>query len=717
MSQQPFFSHSWHRVAGVRPRLKAHARIHPQRFRGETWYVLQDPQSGRFHRLSAAANLAICLMDGRRTVSTIWDLVGARLGPEQPTQDEMIRLLGQLHAADLLAGDLPADVGELVRRGDLQTRRELMGRLRNPIAFRISLLDPDRFLSATLPLVAPLFSVGGSLLWLMIAAGGAILAALHWDSLTADAVDHALAPSNIVLMLLVYPVLKGLHELGHGWATKRWGGEVHEIGIMLLVFFPVPYVDASDAAGLASKWQRAVVGAAGMMVELLVAAAALAVWVTVEPGPARAVAFSVMLIAGVSTLLFNGNPLLRYDDYYVLADLIEIPNLGPRSNQYLGYLAKRWLLGVKDARSPVTARGEPFWFVLYGIASFGYRLAITLVIALYLSTKAFLLGVLLAFVAIGTAVVLPMLRGLRYLLTSPDLRQTRSRAMAMMALLALVVAGSAFAMPAPYATIVEGVVWVPENGLVRAGTGGAVGRILADPGGMVQPGDPLVELEDPFLDARIASLEAQQREIQLRLEAARVSDMVSAEMYRQQLAHVGAALDQERRRKADLVVRAGAAGRLVLPMAEDLPGRIVERGAILGYVVDSERPMVQALASQNDIDLILRRGGPVEARFAQQPDRSYQAVQQRMIPGAVESLPSPVLGAEGGGHWVEITAAPDGRRRLVQEAFLLDFVVDGDVPGGTIGSRVYVRIDHGAEAVGWRILRSLRQLFLRHLDV
>ncbi|HMR33661.1 MAG TPA: site-2 protease family protein [Geminicoccaceae bacterium] len=717
MSRQPFFSHSWHRVAGVRPRLKAHARIHPQRFRGETWYVLQDPQSGRFHRLSAAANLAICLMDGRRTVSAIWDLAGAKLGAEQPTQDEMIRLLGQLHAADLLTGDLPADIGELVRRGDRQARRELMGRLRNPIAFRISLLDPDGLLSATLPLVAPLFSVGGFLLWLAVVAGGAVLATLHWDGLTADVADHALAPSNIVLMLLVYPVLKGLHELGHGWAAKRWGGEVHEIGIMLLVFFPVPYVDASDAAGFASKWQRAIVGAAGMMVELLIAVVALAVWVTVEPGLVRALAFSIMLIAGVSTLLFNGNPLLRYDGYYVLGDLIEIPNLGPRSNQYLGYLAKRWLLGVKDARSPVTARGEPFWFVLYGVAAFAYRLAITLVIALYLSTKAFLLGALLAIVAIGTAVVLPMLRGLRYLLISPDLRQTRGRAIAVVTLLALVVAGSAFAVPAPYATIVEGVVWMPENGLVRAGTGGAVGRVVATPGGTVQPGDPLVELEDPLLDARIASLAAQQREVQLRLEAAKVSDMVSAEMYRQQLAHVGAALDQERRRKADLVVRAGASGRFVLPKAQDLPGHIVERGAVLGYIVNSERPMVRALASQDDIDLILRRAGQIEARFVQRPELSYAAVQQRMIPGTVESLPSPVLGAEGGGPWVEIPTGPDGRRRLVQEAFLLDFVVEGEVPGGTIGSRVHLRIDHGPEAVGWRVLRSLRQLFLRQLDV
>lgn len=714
---EPFFSHAWHRVADVRPRLKAHARIHPQRFRGETWYVLQDPQSGRFHRLSVAANLAICLMDGRRSVAAIWDAVGARLGDDQPTQDEMIRLLGQLHAADLLAGDLPPDLGEVVRRGDRMAKRELMGRLRNPIALRLSLLDPDRFLAATLPLVAPLLSIGGLLVWLALVGTGAVLAALHWDMLAADVADRAFTPSNLVLMLLVYPVLKGLHELGHGWATKRWGGEVHEIGIMLLVFFPVPYVDASDSAGFASKWQRAMVGAAGMMVELLLAALAMLVWVTVEPGLVRALAFNVMLIAGVSTLIFNGNPLLRYDGYYVLSDLIEIPNLGPRANQYLIYLAKRWLLGVGNARSPVTAPGEAPWFVVYGIASFCYRLAVTLVIALFLTTKAFLLGVLLAVLAIVTALVLPMLRGLRYLAFDTELRGRRARAVGVAALLAAAIAGAIFVLPAPYATMAEGIVWLPENATVRAGTGGTVARLLVPSGGMVAPGDPLIELEDPFLDARIAALAAQQREVQLRLDAAMVSDLVSSAMYRQQLEHVTAALEQEQRRRGELVVRATAAGRLVVPMAADMPGRLVERGTVLGYVVDSTRPIVRALVGQDDVDLILRRNLRIQARFAQRPDEVREATGLRVMPGAVERLPSPVLGSEGGGPWAEIPAGPTGQRQLVQKAFLLDLLVAGGVPAGTIGSRVHLRIDHGQEAVGWRVLRGLRQLFLRQLDV
>ena len=142
--------------------------------------------------------------------------------------------------------------------------------------------------------------------------------------------------------------MKALHECGHGFATKVLGGEVHEAGIILLALMPVPYVDASAASAFRSKGQRVLVGAGGMLVELFLASLALFVWLLVEPGPVRAVAWNVMLIGGVSTLVFNANPLLRFDGYYILADAIDIPNLGSRANAWLGWTAERHL-GVGQA--------------------------------------------------------------------------------------------------------------------------------------------------------------------------------------------------------------------------------------------------------------------------------------------------------------------------------------------------------------------------------
>ena len=168
----------------------------------------------------------------------------------------------------------------------------------------------------------------------------------------------------------MFPLIKALHELGHATAKRAGGGEVHDMGVMLLVLMPVPYVDASSANVLRSRWQRALIGAAGMLVELFVAALAFYVWLLVEPGLLRAVCFNVMLVAGVSTLIFNGNPLLRYDAYYILADLIELPNLASAVGALLG-LPGRALRAAACATRPrrPTAVRATLWFGCYGLAS------------------------------------------------------------------------------------------------------------------------------------------------------------------------------------------------------------------------------------------------------------------------------------------------------------------------------------------------------------
>src|SRR5882757_7042704 len=147
------FSPLWYRVSALRPRLRPHAELHRQQFRGQVWYVLQDHQTGRFHRISSAANLMINLMNGQRTIQQLWDIAGARAGDDPPTQDETIQLLAQLHAADLLQTEIPPDIVELADRSSRGSRRELLQRLRNPLAVRFPIFDPDRLLNLTLPIV------------------------------------------------------------------------------------------------------------------------------------------------------------------------------------------------------------------------------------------------------------------------------------------------------------------------------------------------------------------------------------------------------------------------------------------------------------------------------------------------------------------------------------------------------------------------------------
>lgn len=339
--RRSFFSSSWHNVAELKPRLLPHARIYRHVYRGEPWFVVQDPTAGRYHRVSPGAYALLTRMDGVRSVQSLWD-AAIKQGIEYiPTQDEIVDLLMQLYTNDLLHCDVTPDAAELFERYRKRRRMKWKQWLLNPLSVKIPLIDPDAFLTHWVDRLAWLFSTRGALLWIVVVFPALLLAAQHWTELTDNLSDRVLAATNLIALALLFPIIKTLHELGHGFATKVWGGTVHEMGLMFLVFAPVPYVEASAASAFPSKYRRAVVGAAGILVEIFIAALAMYVWVLVEPGMVRSLLFNIMLIAGISTVIVNGNPLLRFDGYFVFIDLIEMPNLAQRGQQYLRYLRRR----------------------------------------------------------------------------------------------------------------------------------------------------------------------------------------------------------------------------------------------------------------------------------------------------------------------------------------------------------------------------------------
>ena len=712
------FSQNWFRVAGLRPRLRAHARIHRQPYRGADWYLVQDDQTGRFHRISPAANHLVGLMNGHRTVEEIWRATIAWLGPEAtpPTQDDVIRLLAQLHAADLLASDRPPDLDELAHRAGDRAQKAVMARLRNPLALRFPLIDPDRFLEATLPLARPFFTVWGLLLWLGVVGAGAVIAVLHWEALGSNVLDRVLIAENLVLMAVLYPLVKAIHELGHGYAAKVWGGRVHEMGLMLLVLIPVPYVDASSAYGFQSKWQRAVVGGAGILVELFLAGLALIVWASVEPGLVRAGAFNVALIAGVSTLLFNGNPLLRFDGYYVLSDLIEIPNLAARANRHVMHLIKRHAFGLPDSISPATATGEPAWFVVYAVLAFVYRLAIMVSIALFIASQAFVLGIVLAVWAVWTALIWPPLKGLWWLWDSPELGPRRGRAMAVTGIVAGAIGAAVAAIPLPFATTASGVVWMPEAAHVRAGVDGFVTDVVAAADSHVEPGTLLLRLDDPILRTRLRVLEAQRAETAVRLAQEAVRDRAQEEIMREQLGHLDRAVALLESRLAALTVQSPRAGRFVGFDPEDAVGRHVRRGDLVGYVIAPGDAVVRAVVPETEVDLIQSRVEAVAVVLAAAVDRPVPAGALRQVPKAQAVLPSAALGTAGGG---DIALDPNQAEAPTALEPVFQFDVEVSIPpeAAWIGMRAHVRIDHGTATLAERLWRQLRQLFLRQFDV
>jgi putative peptide zinc metalloprotease protein len=712
-----FYSASWHRVADLKPRLRAHVRLHRQVYRGDVWFVIQDDQSGRFHRFGPETHLIVTLMDGVRTMEEIWTLSTTILGARQPSQDDLIALLTFFHNGDLLLSGKSPDLEELSRRSERMERLKILSRIRNPMALRIPLFDPNRFLDETLPLVRWLFSWKGALLWLLLIFAGLIMAVQNMAEMTSSVLEQVLTTNNLFLLAGIYPVMKGLHEMGHAYAVKRWGGEVHEVGVMLLILMPAPYVDASASIGFSDKWKRAVVGAAGIAVEMALAAIAVVVWSLSEPGQVRAVALNVAVLGSVSTLLFNGNPLLRFDGYYVFQDIIESPNIGTRANDYFFYLVKQRILGIENVKRPTVARGEAGWLVGYAILSFLYRMLVMAGIALYIAGKFFFIGVALAVMSVFGGLVQPLLKGLGFLLQDPSLGGRRIKAMiisggAMAALL-----GFLFLVPMPYNTVATGILWVDEDeATVRAGSDGFISMVRYEHPTLVQSGDALVDMVNRELSAEAALSEAKRSELKIKYDAADVTDHVKAALLKEELAQETARRAEYQAQLDSLKVAAMHSGIFIPIAMMDFNDRFRKRGSVLGYLVRPEDRIVRLVVPQSDIQLVRDETAAISVRLSDDPQTSFAAQLLREQPGAVTRLPSPALSGANGGPVATDPTDPDSIKPL-ETVYELHVSVSS-LPGDTrLGQRVFVRFQHPAQPWGYRIVRQVRQVFLRTFNV
>ncbi len=717
MEDEFLLSPSWYRVAEMQPQLRSHVEIHRHHYRGKLWYVLQDHASGRFQRLTPAAYQFIGLMNRKRTVREIWEGLRTRLGDsEVPTQEEIVRLLSQLYAADALQSNVIPDTLNISKRYDNWRQAKVKQNLRSPLFMRFPFLDPERFLDRFHPFIKPFFSWPGLVLWFIVVGAAVFQAGMHWTELTQNITDRVLAPKNLVILWITFPLLKAFHEFGHGFAVKVKGGEVHEMGIMLLVFNPIPYVDASAASAFHKKHERALVGAAGLLVEIFIAALAVFIWLNATPGIVRSIAFNVIFIAGVSSLLFNGNPLLRFDAYYILSDLIEIPNFGPRGLKYLGYLIQRYILRMGHLEPPPSSKGERVWFVIYSIASWFYRIVIFTGIILFIATKFFFVGVLLACWALFNMFLLPIIKSIKFLLVAPSLRHGRIKAN----LIAIILLGGVLAtvalMPVPLSTIVEGVIWIPDKSFVRANTNGFVERFIAEPGTNVSPGDPLIQCSDPILPVRIKVLKLRLEELGALHDASLVNDRVKAAIVKEEMGIITAKLEDALARAAELTITSSTNGIFTVEKPKDLPGRFLQRGELVGYVLNPSETTAQVVVSQSNVDFVRNKTKSVSVRLPEKISETLPAVLLREIPAATSKLPSLTLSQLGGGE-----IALDPRQAMGAQAYQRVFLFDIKLPSYeglyNVGGRIYVRFDHGREPLVWRLYRSLRQVFLKRFNI
>ncbi|MET0263134.1 MAG: hypothetical protein ABW223_09570, partial [Rariglobus sp.] len=468
-----------------------------------------------------------------------------------------------------------------------------------------------------------------------------------------------------------FTVAKLIHEFGHAYAVKAFGGEVHTMGVMLLVFTPVPYVDATAAWAFRERWKRVMVGAAGMIPELVYASLAALVWANTGPGTLNSLAYNTMVVASVSTVLFNLNPLLRFDGYYILSDLTESPNLQSRSGRHWMHLWERHALKVDSLESPARTKGEAWGLTIFGGASYVYRMLITISIILFVADRYFGLGLLAAALAFAGAFILPMVKAGRYLVREPRIERARRRAW-------LIVGGSLAAV-----LVFLGAVPMPDHfrapGLARAvgsvdvnsPVGGWMVSLETPSGTSVTAGHPLLKLESPELEFQLSAARAELAQVQGRERQMLAEYSAGIETMRLRRQASQAVVERFEADRKALELHAPATGRWVALRTEDWEGLYVGRGIRLGEIVgpgpDWEFFVV---VSQDDASALFDAAGKeAELRFQGSSGREVTVKSWWVVPGRQEQLPGPALGWMAGGPVK--TRDNDQRGVLADQPFFL----------------------------------------------
>jgi putative peptide zinc metalloprotease protein len=708
---EPLASSAWHRVAALRPSLVAGLRVVRQQVRDQVWHVLVEPASGRQLRLNPAAYALVGRFDGRLQVEQLWQRQLARQREEAPTQDEVLRLLAQLFRGGMIRFDAAPHLSLLFARREQEGRQRRRGMM-NPLMLRMPLANPSRLLQKLAPLGQWLFRPAALAAWCVAVLLALLAAGANFAELRADAQRLFSTPSSYLIAWVLYPLVKLLHELGHGLAVRRYGGEVRELGVALMFLTPAPYVDAAAANAFPSPRHRLVVSAAGILVEMALACLALWVWLVVSPGVVRDAALTVVLICSLSTLLFNANPLMRFDGYYALCDALQLPNLALRSQAWWARRWREWIRVPVAGPAPLLARGEAKWLAAYAPAAAIYRVLLLLSLVFWVGSESWLLGWIgaLAFLAWAAR------RGWRWAhgeagAGDPLARRRSLRAAGIVTSAALLLL---FVVPAPDQVVARGVVWPPEQAQLRAGAAGFIERLELQQGGTATPGQPLVVLQDPVLVAAHERTSSERTGLLAQQYRALLTEPVRAADLAEDLDRNAAELARIEEQLGLLEVRAHLAGDVVWARPQDLPGSYVPRGAMLGHVLTGGPAHVRVALLEDDYLRTRGRVRAVRVRLADDAGSSWEAKLADTAPGATLELPAPALGDRHGGNIPLDPADPSGVRTRVPV-----FLLDAEVPGlqaTTIGGRAWVKLVLPAQPLGVQWFGRLQRLLIKQFN-
>lgn len=678
-------------MAGLRHDLNVSRHV----MRGEVTYILRDPVSFDTHAFDVTDYRVLVALDGERTLGEAFEVLCARGACDVQHEENYYRFVLDLHRSGLLS--LPiSDEKQLQMRNDrkrVANRRKL---LMAPLFLKIPVWNPDSHLARTVHLFAPLFTRTALVVWCLFAALCAALVAHRWGEL-AGQLPALLAPEQLLSMWVLLAVLKVIHEFGHGYAVRAFGGAVPEMGVSLIVFTPCAYVDASASWAFSSRIRRIVVCLGGMYFESWIAGLALFVWAFTDSGMMHAVAYQTMVLASITTIGFNMNPLLRYDGYFILSDLLQVPNLRQVAQDHAMRVLRRCTLGIDE--------GGKSWGPVLGPTLVGYalgaaifRITIVLgmcaVIALKFPVVGFVAGVVYgAGVLIGTLV-----KSLRYLWFAKATAGVRTRAVALSALM-LGVPAILIGTPLPRSVYAAGVVERERMVLVNAVEPGRIEALEYGPGESVSEGDPIARLVSVEAEEELAKAEAELHAVTIELEQAESRDPLEASKVRESKQAAVVRRDAALRRVANLTIRAPMDGTVAKVDRPDEIGQSLATGDTVVAIEAGARIATLVVDQHSFARLRTAERKDVELRSRSRPNEVLHGTIDSIAPAGSSVLASAALSVPGGGSIPvsPVTGATESSHFEIRVR-----LADADAESFPRGARVEARLPAESESYARR---------------
>lgn len=709
-SASSLFHDNWYQVSELCFRLNPWVRVHRQTWRGELWFLLSDPYTGKSYRIRPEAWNFLLLLDGRLSLEQAWKRSLGICPADTPGQVELIHLMAQLNREHLLGGDRPRNLDALFGSQELSRSAELRSRIMNFLFIPIPLWNPDSFLRSILPLGKLIFSVFGLMLWVLVFGAALLALAGNSEGIMAPA-QGLLALENLSWLYLSWALVKLCHELGHALCCRSFGGQVTLMGIMLLVFAPIPYVDTSSAWLIRERWKRVLINASGMLSELFLASVAALIWCFTGQGAIHSLAWNLMMIASISTVVFNINPLLRLDGYYILSDLADIPNLHHRALKSLSELFDRLFLGV-----PLADKSPRFFLSIYALASGLYRIAVSFLIIALVAGKFFELGLILGALCLVFWVLTPLVNFFRYILGDRGKGVGRTRRTMTATAFAAVMTYVGLILPIPVLFSAPGVLCGLNDADIIAKSAGEVARVFFKSGDRVQRGDLIVQLEDGRHELEMKRLEARKDEIMAALSALMALEPGRADFFRLQLQALERELEQVQGFIQGLSIRAQSDGIIWLPENSLLLGQWMQRGQVVARILDSSFLRFHVVFPQEQgarlYDMGKSRTPSLEilVRLRGMGFSNLKASLDSISPSELNVLPSASLGMAAGGAVAVDFQDPSGLKTQEPcfEALLALDWQQIPAPGYGRTGTAFFRI--GQSPLGYQLLRWFRQL-------